>query len=240
MQYLGGKGKIAKDLLPIILNERKEDEWLEKQWYVEPFVGGANVIDKVDGNRIGNDNNSYLISLWQALQKGWTPPTEVSKKMYCDIRSNTDKYSPELVAFVAYLCSYGGKWWGGYASNSNNHNYAQMGVNVLTKQIKSLMDVKFTCGNYWDMEIPDNSLIYCDSPYEGTEKYGFKHLEDEFDHKRFWQWCRDKSEEGHIVFISEYNAPDDFEELIAIEHKLLLNRATNCKRIEKLFRYRGK
>lgn len=237
MQYLGGKGKIAKYLLPIILNERKEDEWFEKQWYVEPFVGGANVIDKVDGRRIGNDNNSYLISLWKALQEGWKPPASVSREKYCDVRSNPDKYDSELVAFISYLCSYGGKWWGGYASNSNNHNYAKMGASVLAKQIKFLKDVKFTCENYWDVDIPENSLIYCDPPYEGTEKYGFKCLEDKFDHKKFWQWCRDKSVEGHTVFISEYNAPDDFEELIAINHKLLLNKKTNPNRVEKLFRF---
>ena len=30
-------------------------------------------------------------------------------------------------------------------------------------------------------------------------------------HSEFWDWCREKVEEGHIVFVSEYNAPDDFE-----------------------------
>ena len=243
MQYLGGKSRIAKHLLPVILADRQEDEWLEEQWYVEPFVGGANVIDKVEGRRIGNDNNNYLISLWKALQEGWRPPSTVSREEYSNIRSNTDKYPPELVAFVAYLCSYGGKWWGGYAFNSNNDNYAQMGINVLTKQINRLKDVKFVCGDYWDMEIPDNSLIYCDPPYEGTEKYRkhlcLKHLEGKFDHKKFWQWCRDKSKEGHTVFISEYNAPEDFEELIAINHKLLLNKKTNLNRVEKLFKFCG-
>ena len=38
-----------------------------------------------------------------------------------------------------------------------------------------------------------------------TTKY-----KDEFNHDKFWQWCRDKAKEGHDVFISEYNAPDDF------------------------------
>ena len=91
------------------------------------------------------------------------------------------------------------------------------------------------------MEIPDNSLIYCDPPYEGAETYR-KHLcleHMEFDHKEFWQWCRDRSKEGHTVFVSEYNAPEDFEELIAINHKLLLNKKTNLNRVEKLFKSCG-
>ena len=69
MKYMGSKNRIAKHILPIMLAERKEG-----QFWVEPFVGGANMIDKVDGNRIGADFNEYLISLWQELQKGWIPP----------------------------------------------------------------------------------------------------------------------------------------------------------------------
>jgi len=48
MKYMGSKSRHAKEILSIILKERKPD-----QWYVEPFVGGANVIDKVDGKRLG-------------------------------------------------------------------------------------------------------------------------------------------------------------------------------------------
>jgi len=44
MKYMGSKNRIAKHLLPIMLAERKPD-----QWWVEPFVGGANMIDKVEG-----------------------------------------------------------------------------------------------------------------------------------------------------------------------------------------------
>lgn len=50
MKYMGSKNRIAKYILPIILKDRKEC-----QWYVEPFVGGCNTIDKVVGNRIGSD-----------------------------------------------------------------------------------------------------------------------------------------------------------------------------------------
>ncbi len=48
MKYMGSKARYAKSILPIILASRQPD-----QWYVEPFVGGANVIDKVSGPRIG-------------------------------------------------------------------------------------------------------------------------------------------------------------------------------------------
>lgn len=45
---MGSKRRIAKDILPIILENRTPE-----QFYVEPFVGGANMIDKVQGKRIG-------------------------------------------------------------------------------------------------------------------------------------------------------------------------------------------
>ena len=64
MQYMGSKNRIAKHILPIMLAERKPD-----QWWVEPFVGGANMIDKFEGNRIGNDSHEFLIALLVALRK---------------------------------------------------------------------------------------------------------------------------------------------------------------------------
>jgi len=77
MKYMGSKARHAKHILPIILKDRKPD-----QWYVEPFVGGANVIDKVDGKRIGADINPYVIAMLDALSKGWVPPQQISKEVY--------------------------------------------------------------------------------------------------------------------------------------------------------------
>lgn len=65
MKYMGSKNRLAKHLLPIILKGRKPN-----QWYVEPFVGGCNMIDKVKGLRLGSDVNGYLIALAKALQGG--------------------------------------------------------------------------------------------------------------------------------------------------------------------------
>ena len=68
MKYIGSNNRFAKELLPIILKDRTSE-----QWYVEPMVGGANMIDKVDGNRLGSDFNEYLADMWLALTGGWTP-----------------------------------------------------------------------------------------------------------------------------------------------------------------------
>jgi len=222
---MGSKNRIAKHILPIMLTCRKPN-----QWWVEPFVGGANMIDKVDGNRIGNDVNLYLIALYKALQNGWIPPTDISREMYYNIKANSHQCSDELVGFVGFLCSFGGKWWGGYAFNNNGDNYALRGSKALIKQSKNLIGVDFRCGNYIEMDIPSNSLIYCDPPYANTTNY-----KNTFNHIEFWQWCRQKNKDGHTVFISEYNAPSDFECVKVINHKTILNKNSQDRRIEKLF-----
>ena len=56
MKYMGSKNRIAQEILPIMLKERGQRTW------VEPFVGGANMIDKVQGKRIGADLNEYVIA----------------------------------------------------------------------------------------------------------------------------------------------------------------------------------
>lgn len=226
MQYMGSKNRISKYLLPTMIKERESRPW------VEPFVGGANMIDKVDGIRIGNDTNEYLIALLIAVRDGWIPPTDISKEFYYDVKNNKDKYSKELVGFVGFLCSFGSKWFGGYAFNNSGTNYAASGSKSLVKQSKNLLGIDFRCMSYLELDIPANSLIYCDPPYENTTNY-----KDKFDHVKFWQWCRERSLEGHIVFVSEYSSPGDFVCVQSIETSTVLDKNKKYKRIEKLFRY---
>lgn len=229
MQYMGSKNRIAKHILPIMLAERKPE-----QWWVEPFVGGANMIDKVTGNRMGNDSHEFLIALLVALRDGYRPPTDISKELYYAVKSKPQEYPKELVGFVGFLCSFGGKWWGGYAFNKKGDNYAERGSRCLVKQAKNLDGVVFKSGSYLELEIPENSLIYCDPPYANTCKY-----KDAFNHDIFWDWCRTQTKNGHTVFISEYSAPNDFVCVKEIQHKTILDKNSQYPRIEKLFRYKA-
>ena len=47
MKYMGSKARFTKEILPIILKDRKPE-----QWYIEPFAGGMNAICEVSGNRL--------------------------------------------------------------------------------------------------------------------------------------------------------------------------------------------
>lgn len=233
---MGSKNRIAKYLLPIILKDRKEG-----QWYVEPFVGGANMIDKVDGNRIGGEYNKYIANMWIELEKGWIPKSNYTKEEYTFIKNNKDKVLHET-EYVGINCSYSGKWFGGYAgvvkTKGGVRNYQDEAFRNTLTQLPNLKGVKFIQSSYDQLEIPSNSIIYCDPPYEGTTKY-----KDDFDHNKFWNWCREKSKEGHQVFISEYNAPEDFECIWSQEVKSSLSAngkiGGNKISVEKLFKYKG-
>ena len=193
------------------------------------------MIDKVDGKRIANDIDFYLIALFRALQNGWIPPGNVSEEEYIAIKNNIDNFPPELVGFVGYPCSYAGKWFGGYARGKKNNgiprNYADEGKRHLLKQAKKLNGVKILNKNYLDLKLKLKCIIYCDPPYENTTKY-----KNGFNHKEFWNWVRKMKEFGHSVFISEYSAPEDFECIWEKDVCSSLTKETGSKRAtEKLF-----
>lgn len=227
MKYMGSKARHAKELLPIILADRKEG-----QWYVEPFVGGANMIDKVTGNRIGADYNEYLAEMWKAVSRGWCAPETFAEVDYGKIRENKQNYPKELVSYVGFALSYSGKWFGGWCRDgAGKRNYVIESYKNACKQFPNLIGVDFRHSSYQDLEIPDNSIIYCDPPYKGTTKY-----KDDFDHEPFYEWCRQKHKEGHKVFVSEYNMPDDFICVWSKEVNNSLTKDTGSKKgIEKLF-----
>lgn len=237
---MGGKARIAKEILPLILVDRKEG-----QYFVEPFCGGCNVTDKVSGNRIANDYNEYLIAMFECLVSGEKYPEKISLELYNDVkrcfRSGSNKYSLDFMGWVGFMASYRGTFFGGYSgtysctymrSNGEYKDRVSEAVRNITKQIPKLQGVEFRSGDYKNLQIPEESIIYCDPPYMGTTGYS-----DGIDHDEFWQWCRERVYEGHKVYISEYRAPDDF---ICIWEKEMINRLnTNKKATEKLFIYEG-
>ncbi len=231
MKYMGSKNRIAKDILPIILQNKTRD-----RWYIEPFCGGCNLIDKVEGKRIANDNNKYLIAMWKALvYDKWIPPF-YSKEQYKVIKENKDSYPDYIVGWAGFNCSYNGIFFAGYSGEittklGTKRNYQQEALRNINKQIPKLTDVMFTNNDYRNIEIPDNSIIYCDPPYEGVSQY----KTGTFNSADFWNWVRDISRK-HEVYVSEYNAPDDFEILYEKELKTTISPNSTKIALEKLFR----
>ena len=84
MWYLGSKNKISKDLVPIIQSYITEDT----KGYLEPFVGGANVIDKIQcGNKIGCDIHKQLIALLNKAKDNVDDiPDIISEETYKEVK----------------------------------------------------------------------------------------------------------------------------------------------------------
>lgn len=103
------------------------------------------------------------------------------------------------------------------------------------KQSPKIQGVEFICCSYKDLSGVTNSLIYCDPPYQGTTGY----KTGEFNHEEFFEWCRDMKSKGNSVFVSEYNAPDDFELVWQGEIKTNFSsqrKEATHKAVEKLFK----
>lgn len=208
---MGSKARIAKHILPIILESR-----IEGQWYVEPFVGGANMIDKVTGSRAGYDLNQWVVDALKFIRDCELPKNnlEFTEDDYrgCAeaVRSRVEPPKGRGLAGYALISfSFGAKWIGGWTRGKNSkggqRDYVAEQYRGNTKQKPLLQGVRLGCCSYDQIALPPKSIIYCDPPYEGTTKY-----KDDFDHEMFWAWCREKAAEGHRVFISEYSAPADF------------------------------
>ena len=222
MIYMGSKNRIAKDILPIILKDRKPN-----QCYVETMVGGGNLIDKVEGFRIGADLNPYVIEALKLIRDNpESLPDHVTEKEYQEFKSKKELNG--VTGVIGFTCSFGSKWFGGYARGASE-SYAKNAKNNALAQSPNLKDCLFINSSYQLLDIPKESIIYCDPPYEGTTKY-----KDGFNHIEFWDWVRTKSLEGHSVFVSEYNAPDDF---ICVWQKDIVNslKASRETETEKLF-----
>lgn len=229
MRYFGGKARTWKQISKLINEVNKENKP-----YLEPFVGGAWVLQGVKATkRYAADANKALITLYQSLQNGWVPPDDLSKEEYNHLKALKDGSDP-LTAFAGFGCSFGGKWFGGYAK-SGDRNYAKNAKNSLMKKVANLGGVVFKCESY-DKLNPNDMVIYCDPPYQNTTGYG---AIGSFDHELFWEVMREWAK-NNTVLISEYNAPEDFEPILEIKTKTDIRTKTGKEnRIEKVFKLRG-
>lgn len=168
MKYMGSKSRIAKYIVPII-QKYIDDNNVEK--YIEPFVGGANVIDKIKcKEKYGSDNHRYLIALLQQAAKDITVfPVSVTKDEYNDVKRNKDNYPDWYVGLVGFCASYNAKYFGGYANNVHTkigtiRNYTDEAIRNLIKQSDNLKECIFSCNDFREIRNIEKTLIYCDPP----------------------------------------------------------------------------
>ena len=250
IKYMGSKSRIAKHIVPIIQKYIDENK---PTFYLEPFVGGANVIDKIKHpNKFGSDKNKYLIALLKHVQSGQPLYESVPKELYDKARTafnngDTSEFENWQIGNIGFLASYNGRWFdGGYAKSGYEktkngqrfRDYYREAKDNLLAQAPNLKGIEFSACDYkryTSSGEPCGCLIYADPPYANTKQY--KNAAN-FDYDEFWQTMRDWSK-NNIVIISEQNAPDDFEVIWEQPVSRSIKATDKNVSVEKLFKYKG-
>ena len=151
------------------------------------------------------DTNKSVIMLWNNAKKGWYPSTD-------DTTYQT----------FMELKNYG----------FSDHYFQLFKNNTLNNIGQLVKNVSFSNGSYTQFSTLKNYVIYCDPPphQEHSQYYDGEHIKNLcFDHVEFYKWCRDMSNHN-IVFLSEYNSPNDFEKIYSIN-----TEKDNSNRIDNLY-----
>lgn len=248
MHYMGSKKNHAHEILAITLANRKPG-----QWYVEPFVGGGNIINKVpheQGPRRAGDMNQYMLSALDAVgNHGWVPPEHISEKQYLAIKNDRmrhpfvpwvaaelgvpEKFWKALVGVVGTGSSFGSKWFDTYTGTNTPQKWIDARKAAIS-DAPGLRGVEFVWSSFDDLDIPEGALVYCDPPYRSTTGYLKEaHLEApsgereayKWDAVKFWRWADALVDRGHLVYVSEYLGPPGsaYDAPLTREHAQLLD-----------------
>lgn len=147
MQYVGSKNRLSKELAAIIQSYITD----ETVAYIEPFVGGANMIDKIKHhNKIGSDLHKELIALHNYNKNNSALiPTTISEEEYNRVKANRDMFEPCYVGLVGFCGSFGAKYFGGYARRSNGDDVPAQAIRSLKKQSPNIQDITFECKSFF-------------------------------------------------------------------------------------------
>jgi DNA adenine methylase len=253
MKYMGSKARISKSLLPIIHNYINDNNI---RIYYEPFVGGANLIDKVKSlNLYASDCNKYLIALLQHVKDGLPLYDSVSKELYDNARDafnkqDTADFEDWEIGNIGFLASFNGRFFdGGYAKSVYEKTakgeryrdfYNEAKRNILNQK-DAFKYIEFFVSDYryglgkLNLKQNEQILIYCDPPYKETKSY-LNAIS--FNYEEFWETMREWSK-IHLVLISEEQAPEDFECIWHQSVSRSIKVADKSVSVEKLFKYKG-
>jgi DNA adenine methylase len=217
MQYLGGKHSQAKRIVETI-----ETRTAVRQ-VVEPFGGAMNVAAEFARRWWQvqvSDTHPALIAMWRAaVNDGWESPATVTEEDYRAAKALPD--SDPRKAAIGFGCSFGAKYFGGYA-RSSTYDYAGCARRSIERKAAALRAISATieCRSFFDLLIPDDGprVLYCDPPYAGTQGYAT----GAFDHQEFWARCDQWAAAGHLVFVSEYSSPPHWYSILDLARQQTL------------------
>ena len=242
MVYMGSKAKYAHYIVPILQQTIDENK---VNTYIECFVGGANIIDKIQcENRIGYDRSDTLIALLNQMSTDFSVISpEGSREMWDKGKGYVkDGIMPADISLadigaIEFFGSFSNRGFpGGYAKNTDRRNYYNEAYRNAAAQAPNLAGITFACQNYWELD-PNikGAVIYLDPPYQGTKHYGYA-SQPEMNYDHFWDWVRKISVDNY-VFISEQSAPADFDIIWQHDARRTNGLDNNYQAVEKLFKY---
>lgn len=223
MRYLGGKYRIAKHIAREVNKVRRPGQLV---W--DGFCGGLSCGSAIGGPIVCSDQHPALIALYEAIRRGWDPPSDLSEEQHRLARDLPD--SDPLKAFAGFGCSFGGMWFAKYHHGRDNgtgsySTFASSARNSLLKDVPRVTD--FACLDFMSVDPgPEGFVLYLDPPYRGTVGYGAAFDSDAFE-ARALEWSKFVP-----VFVSEYAFPHGREVWSAGKPN---GSACFAKKAEKLF-----
>ncbi len=177
--------------------------------------------------------------------KGYTQGCSFGGKKGGGFRNPQLKNSTTLEALKGYTqgCAFGGCKGRGFIQKYNNRytkegelrDYTDEYHRNIMKQLPNVKTVELCSVNYLNLNVPNNSVIYCDPPYRGVSKYKGQQIDyDEFD-----KWCNEQKNNGNTVFVSEYLGALPEEKLIwskVVTCTMRSNEFNGLKKIEALYK----
>ena len=216
--------------------------------YIEPMIGGGSVFFELAPHfqkSYGGDLQEDLILMYQALADGWVPPDTVTEEEWRELR---DSPPSALRAFAGFGCSFGGRFFEGYARDAKGHNYAARSRERLMAYSDTLETITippfFVHGDYDEWRPIPGCVVYLDPPYAGTKGYSSKRSGvPAFNHDAFWKTAAEwVTVRGAHVFVSEFAAPEGWTPVWERERSVgvgTTSGASYTKKTDKLFVYGG-
>lgn len=255
MQYLGGKSRLAKEIaahLEACAQQLSTLGVIMKSGYAQiedRFCGALSVAAAIKHRPlICSDANAALICTLKKVQEGWNPPLDLSEEEYKALKKRNDSTDP-MTAFAAAGCSFGGKWWGGYArqrvavwnKGRQTYNYAAGAARSLINKTRKPAQFEIICRDYREDLFKKTCrprVVYFDPPYR--DSVGYPAVGD-FDHDEFWNLAGQLARSGVVVRVSEYAAPDGWISACSFGQKQILGRSRGAKKVREdhLFKLDG-
>lgn len=102
----------------------------------------------------------------------------------------------------------------------------------ITNKVGNTSSLTWSAGDYQDVKIEDNSVIYADIPYKSTNTYVGEG--EDFDYERFYEWCLKQTQP---LFISSYEMPkSDFKVVAEFSRRDTMSASSNSNNVtERIF-----